>query len=231
MLGRRVRASKPMSESTHPHLPSEGPLSFVRRAATKVHSSWLKNTYPFGNFGQNVSIHYSCDIGRAGSQYVHLEDNIVIASDVWLNVVFGAEKPSPKIVMRKGCKIGRRTTISAKNFIELREDVLLAPSVLIMDHNHQYSDPDLPIHAQGVTEGGRIVIEQNCWLGYGSVIFCSKGGLSLGRNSIVGANTVVTRSFPPFSMIAGNPGRLVKRYDPRVREWVRVEEAISAARS
>src|SRR5260370_18283683 len=116
--------------------------------------------------------------------------------------------------MGNGCKIGRRSMISARNYICLEADVLLAPSVLIMDHNHEYVDVDLPIHVQGTTSGGRITIGRNCWLGYNAVIFCAKGELTLNRNSVVVANSVVTISFPPFSLTAGHPPSLFSTYEP-----------------
>jgi acetyltransferase-like isoleucine patch superfamily enzyme len=177
--------------------PVEDTLQLFSRIATRLHTIWLRKTYPFAAFGRKTSVHYSCDIRRPVSRFVSMGDDIYIAPDVWLNVVAGSNSLEPKIVLGSGCKIGRRSTISSRNQIILQPDVLLAPSVLIMDHNHEFSNTNLPIHEQGVTEGG---------------------------NSVVGANAIVTRSFPPFSVIAGNPAKILKTYDHQTRQWVRSHE-------
>jgi acetyltransferase-like isoleucine patch superfamily enzyme len=195
------------------------PFVLISRIATRTNSIWLKRTYPFAGFGRKVSVHHSCDILRSMSPDISLGDGAYLAPDVWLNVVPGPMHSQPKLVIGARCGIGRRSVISAKNSIELEADVLFGPSVLIMDHNHEFSDIDMPIHAQGVTVGGRIVIERNCWLGYGAVVVCNRGELVIGRNSVVGANAVVTRSFPPFSVIGGNPAKLLKSYSQQREQW------------
>jgi abequosyltransferase len=200
---------------------SEDPLDLISRIATRLNSIWLRRTYRFAGFGRGVAVHRSCDIKRSMSPDITVGDRVYLASDVWLNVVGRSKCAEPKIVIGSGSGIGRRSTISAANRIVLEADVLLAPSVLIMDHNHEFSDVSRPIHTQGVTGGGRILIGRNCWLGHGAVILCSHGELNLGRNCVVGANAVVTRSFPPFSVIAGSPARLIKAYDPQSGKWVK----------
>jgi acetyltransferase-like isoleucine patch superfamily enzyme len=112
--------------------------------------------------------------------------------------------------------------ITAKNCVELKEDVLLGPAVVIADHGHEFSDVNRPIHAQGLTSGGIVRIEKNCWLGYGAAIVCTSGELVIGRNSVVGANSVVSRSVPPYSVVAGNPAKIVRQFDEKSGKWERV---------
>lgn len=217
----RLTSVRPMSSESSKSKDAEDLLHIISRGRTWLHTQWISRTYPFVAFGRGTSVDHSCDIHRSTARAISFGEDVYLAPDVWLNVTEGNGSSHPKIMLGKGCKIGRRSTISARNRIYLEEDVLTAPSVLIMDHNHAYSDVSMPIHVQGVTTGGSITIGRNCWLGCGVVILSGQKDLTIGRNSVVGANAVVTQSFPDFSVIAGNPAKLVRVYNQETKEWIK----------
>jgi acetyltransferase-like isoleucine patch superfamily enzyme len=100
--------------------------------------------------------------------------------------------------------------------IVIEDDTLFAAFVQIINGNHGYRDTRTPVKDQESYSTGPIRIGRGSWVGRGA---CIMGGVTLGRNVVVGANAVVTRSVPDYCVVAGNPARLVKRYDPAAGQW------------
>ncbi len=201
--------------------PYEDPLSLVWRAFRKLYNLWVNATYPFASKGRDLWIHYTCELDRSTVHRIKFGNWVRLCDDVLLKVLAPSrEKGEPVIVMDDACYISPRSAICAKNCIHLERDVTLGQSVLIMDHSPAHENVTTPIKRQGRTEGGRILIGKGCFIGQGAAILCDKGELILGRNCIVAANALVTRSFPAYCLIAGNPARVVQHFDPIKEVWM-----------
>ena len=188
----------------------EGPLGIFPCALSRLYTVWLRATYPFAAMGRGVSVHYTFIMSRVMAPRIKLGNSVSVGKDAWLNIIPEASD-EVNIVIEDNCHVGPRTWISAKNQIYLERDVHLEPSVLIQDHGHAYENPDLPINKQTAMPGGRIRIERGCWIGQGVAIVCSKGELVLGQHCVVTPNSVVLRSAPPYSVVGGNPARVIER--------------------
>lgn len=147
---------------------------------------------------------------------ISLGDNVIIrpSSCVYAN-------GSKSIVsFGNGTEIGNHSTISSVNEVIIEEDVLTGPHVFISDHNHEYRNPLIPISKQGVMlqDGSKVVIGKGTWLGTNVVVV---GNVKVGKHCVIGANSVVTKDIPDYSVAAGIPCKVIKRYDFEKEEWVR----------
>jgi acetyltransferase-like isoleucine patch superfamily enzyme len=186
----------------------------IYRAINKFHSILLSHTYPFRNIGKGVSLCWPLKLNRSLARYISIGNNVVIAEGVWINIPEVPSDSTPRIILDDGCVIGRHSVISAKNQIHIGRDVIFGPSVLVMDHNHEFADWTTPIKFQGTTPGGVVRIEEGGWIGFGAAIVCNEGTLVIGRNSVIGANALVTGSVPSYEVVVGNPGRRVRYFGP-----------------
>jgi len=206
--------------SSQPY-PIEDPLRFFTRALTRLYSFWVSLTYPFASLGRNLSVHHTCDWRRSRAHRIKLGNSVQIRKDAILHIAAPPEQNGePIIVVDDESCIGPQCQMSAKNCVHIERDVLVGQSVLIMDHGQAHKDHAPAASEEGATEGGRIRIGQGSWIGYRAAIVCTKGELVLGRNCVVAANAVVTRSFPANSVIFGNPARALKQFDPGKNAWV-----------
>ena len=99
-----------------------------------------------------------------------------------------------------GVFINRNTIITAKKSIMIGKGVTIGPNTCIYDHDH-----DVANKGQFICDD--IVIEDGVWCGANVTIL---KGVHIGRGSVIAAGTVVTKSFPPYSIIGGVPAKLIK---------------------
>ena len=114
----------------------------------------------------------------------------------------------PVVTIGDRCLIGRGSGIVGHLSIEIGNDVYTGHYVYITDQNHGYADRDLPISMQTMPERP-VRIGDGSWIGHGSVVL---PGADIGRNVVIGANSVVRGTIPDFSVAAGVPAKVVKQF-------------------
>jgi len=112
----------------------------------------------------------------------------------------------PKIKIGSGVTILFRFQCNAAESVMIGDNVLIASNVLITDSDH-IVEPGIPVTRNPSFVTRPVVVEQDCWIGQNVVIV---KGVRVGHHSVIGANSVVTRDIPPYSVAVGNPARVVK---------------------
>lgn len=121
-------------------------------------------------------------------------------------------------------RVGKNVTIGEYSFlngaggITIEDNVLCADKVNFVSSDHGYKNIEIPIRNQD-SDNKPIVIREGSWIGINVSIL---GGAVVGKNSVVGANSVVKGEFPDYCVIAGCPARIVKRFNGE--KWIKSSE-------
>ena len=159
-----------------------------------------------------------------GKKWIDFGDNITTGRRCRLEV--NGIHENHVIKFGKNVNMGDDVRISAAQNITIGNDVLIGSKVLVIDNSHgSYSgehqdSPDIPPDRRELCSAP-VVIENNVWIGEGSVI---QMGVTVGYGSIIGANSVVTKDIPPLTIACGVPARVIKRYNGISGCWERVSE-------
>lgn len=192
-------------------------IKVLSNISNKVRNVFLLRK--FGKFGKNSLLMKPYMI--TNPKYIEIGNNVIIRgySRIEAVVYDGHKYFNPVIKIGEGVQIEQFFHVGACEYVEIGEHVLIAGRVFITDHNHSFEDINKPVSAQGIKSEGRVIIGKNCWLGEGAVIL---PGVKIGINSIIGANTVVTGNVPDYSIVAGNPGKVIKQFDLVAKTWEKV---------
>lgn len=181
----------------------------------KLRKYIAKKEYQKGlkSFGENSNIASPLEI--LGKENISIGNNVQIAYKCRLAAVPHTISPICELIIKDGCLIGNFNHIYATSRILLEENVLTADRVYISDNLHGYSAVNIPILAQPIVQKKEVIIGSGSWLGENVCVI----GASIGKNCVVGANSVVINDIPDFSVAVGAPAKVVKRYNCITGIW------------
>ncbi|MFL6513851.1 MAG: acyltransferase [Chthoniobacterales bacterium] len=162
-----------------------------------------------------------------GEQRIEIGSGVFFGADGWLQVV-PSDAPrgnEPVISIGDHTSIVGTCTITAVEQVVVERSVLMAGNVYISDHAHAHHSRTEPIKDQGVTNVAPVRICEGAWLGQ-NVVICP--GVTVGKNSVIGANSVVRNNVPDFCVFAGAPAKFIRKIDERAPRSKQLMEPILA---
>jgi acetyltransferase-like isoleucine patch superfamily enzyme len=201
----------------------------LSRMHRKIHAFEERERAPrFGAIGQGSAIHQPTFVWQPERVFVGAKTVI----HPYCRLELLSHNPhidGPPIEGNPRLEIGDRvvinsfTHIGVMDRVVLGDDVGIASGVCIEDHHYVFDEvsDDKPLKKQGFRVAP-VVIEAGCMIGEHAVIL---PGVTIGKNSWIGANAVVTQDIPPYSIAAGVPAKVIRRLDPSTGRWLRVSGA------
>lgn len=120
-----------------------------------------------------------------------------------------------KVTIGNGVHIGANIKIDCYGEIAIEDDCLLACDIYILDCNHG-KNPSVKSYVDTEREIKPVRIGKGCWIGERVSIL---PGVNIGEKTIIGTNSVVTKDIPAYSIAAGIPARVVKKYNQQTKQW------------
>ena len=172
----------------------------------------------FGHKGKCVRIKKPMLIIGKRNMYIgdfvrFLDNSRIETVSAWKNQTF-----TPRLFIGNNTTFEQNAHIIACGDLSIGSNCVFSAFVYVSDCNHGLDVTNWVM--DNPLEYKKTKIGDYCFVGIGARIM---PGVLLGNHCVVGANSVVTKSFPDYSMIAGNPARLIKKFDPETKQWIKVE--------
>jgi acetyltransferase-like isoleucine patch superfamily enzyme len=150
---------------------------------------------------------------------ISIGNKVTIGKNAWLACLPLTNNNNCELIINDGSYIGNHSHIYATSKIEIQQNVLIADKVYISDNLHSYDDINTPIIKQSIKQVGEVCIGEGAWIGENVCII----GANVGKQSVIGANSVVTKNIPDYCVAVGSPAKVIKTYSFQQKCWIKVD--------
>jgi acetyltransferase-like isoleucine patch superfamily enzyme len=171
----------------------------------------------FGSIGRASTVFPPLLI--ANPKGIHLGKRVMIRDGVRLELLRLPGKGLPRLEIGDNVNIEQYVHIICGSSVRIGNNVSITGGAAIVDVNHPYSDIHDPtkIGDRIECEGNAVEIGDNVFIGFGAIVLPN---VRIGKNSVIGAYSVVNKDVPDFSVVAGNPAKVLKKYCFEENKWV-----------
>ena len=131
--------------------------------------------------------------------------HVLFEPNVWLT----SAAPG-RIRIGEGSFLNLNVMVASVELVEIGSHCMFANGCFVSDGSHRFDDPDEPVPWQGFTTKGPTRIGDDTWCGANVVV---TSGVTVGERCVIGANSVVTKDIPAFSIAAGVPAQVLRRVE------------------
>jgi acetyltransferase-like isoleucine patch superfamily enzyme len=154
--------------------------------------------------GENIRI--------SGHQYIEIGNGFSISDRFRLEAIskYQDETFQPKVKIGNNVSFGTDIHIGCIDSVVIEDNCLFASRIFITDHDHgdtKFESLHVTPKKRSLKSKGPVIIKKNVWIGEGAAIL---SGVTIGENSIVCTNAVVTKDVPPYSVVGGIPAKVIK---------------------
>ncbi|MEA3104248.1 putative colanic acid biosynthesis acetyltransferase [Caballeronia mineralivorans] len=133
---------------------------------------------------------------------------------IYALILFGARIERPALIMdgvkvwhpwsltlRRYCTLGRGVEVYNYAHVTVGEQATVSQETYLCSASHDFEDPSMPLIFSPITIGAQSWVAAGCFIG---------PGITVGEGAVVGAHSVVTKDVPAWTVVAGNPARVIK---------------------
>ena len=151
-----------------------------------------------------VANHLPSSLSRFGKQYKKIRERLAKGFIAYCGDNVNIEPHTTfNLALQIGDNSGKRTVCD----IRIGNNVMMGTNCIIYTRNHVFARIDIPMCQQGFSEVKPVIIKDDVWIG-GRVTILP--GVTIGEGCVLAAGTVVTKSTPPYSVVGGNPAKVIK---------------------